>query len=98
MPAVEDGEVTKQHIAAILQGDRFVADASLLCHWSRSPTSAQSLPPDQASSDDGDVLQPLSPDQAVVPVIMFEILIRLPRRIRFGRIIRTRSTYVRIRG
>ena len=49
--------------------------------------AAQSFAPDQARTEDGDILQAFAPDQAVVPVIVAIVLIGFPGLVRFGRVV-----------
>src|SRR5262245_26194161 len=49
--------------------------------------AGQSASPDESGPEDGDVVDVLAPDQAVVPVVMAKILKSFPRLIGFGRIV-----------
>src|SRR5690349_18449770 len=90
MSASQDREVTQQHVAAVLERDGFVADA-----WrfgSRGVVAlapAEPFAPDEASSNDGDVVQVFAPDEAVVKMGMAEILVTVGNGIRLGRVVAT---------
>ena len=79
--AVENTKIAQQDIAAIFQCDGLVPCAGMLGSRLDIPTAAQPLAPNQASANDGYILQALTPNQAVVPMILAEVLIRLPGRI-----------------
>ena len=64
----------------ILEGDRLVADAG--CFLDRKigivMPAGQSASPDESGPEDGDIVDVLAPDQAVVPVAVAEVLISIP--------------------
>ena len=78
MASVKNGKIAQQHVAAILQRDGFVAHAGMLGDRARAPSAAEAFAPDQAGADDGNILKTLAPDQAVVPMIVAEVLDSFP--------------------
>ncbi len=50
-------------------------------------TAAQALSPDEAGTEDAEVVDVLSPNEAVMPVIVAVVLERLPLALRFGCIV-----------
>src|SRR5690348_6730172 len=88
MSSPQDGEVTQQHVAAVLQCDGFVAYARRF--GSRGIVAfaaAQPFAPDEASPNDGDVMQVLAPDETVVKVGMAEVLVSVGGGIRLGGVV-----------
>src|SRR5258708_37802635 len=79
--SVKNGKIAQQHVAAIFQRDGLVAHARILGAWPRAPSATQAFAPNQSRAGDGDVLKALTPDQAVVPMIVAEILKALPGRV-----------------
>ena len=86
----KDSDVTHRHIVAPLERYRLVRGPrgigtrqALFSHLASTKSTAA----DQARSENRDVVDAFAPDQAVVPVIMAEILVALERRIQFRRII-----------
>ena len=75
VPAVQDRDVTQRDVAAVLERDRLVGDAGLLGDRSRPVAFTQAPTPDQAGTENRDVVEILAPDQAVVPVAVTEVLI-----------------------
>ena len=78
MAAVEDGEIAQRHVVAELERDGFIAAAAALAH--------ERFAADEAAADDGDVVEVLAPDQAVMPVAVAEIL-KLVRCVGLGRVV-----------
>ena len=76
---MEDGEIPQQNVAAVLEGNGFVANPRLF----RIAASGQSLAPDQPPAQDGYIFYSLAPDQAIVPMIVPEVLVRLPGLVGF---------------
>src|SRR5439155_10512471 len=74
VPAAEDGDVLDEDVAAQLQGDRLVA---VQRGGLGAAAADQALAVDLPGAFDGDVLQALAPDQAVVPVAVAEVLERV---------------------
>src|SRR5690348_443936 len=88
MSSPQDREVTQQHVAAVLQRDGFVADARRF--GSRGVVAlaaAEPFAPDEASSNDGDVVQVFAPDEAVVKMGMAEVLVTIGGRVGLGRVV-----------
>src|SRR6185437_14954747 len=78
---LEDGEVAEDDVAAVLHGDGFVAYARLLCDvdgivaaGTAPGTEAEAFAVDGAGTGDRDIVNVLSPDQGVVPVIVAIVL------------------------
>ncbi len=86
MPAVENREIAQRDVAAILQADRFVADARVFRLGPRTPAPAESFAPDQSRSENRNIVEAFAPEQAVVKVAVPEILIVVPG-IRLGGIV-----------
>src|SRR6185437_395732 len=86
-------KVFQENVMAIFQRDRLVAGSRLVLFVEGipSPASIQSLAPDSSWSRNTAIVQVLAPDQAVVPVGVAEVLVRVPRRIGLGRVIATRA-------
>src|SRR5580658_10397619 len=72
---------------AIFQGDRFVSIAWSLGLWLLRTAAAEAFTPDQAGPKNSDVVDPFTPNQAIVPMIVAIVLIVLPGLIRFSRIV-----------
>jgi hypothetical protein len=88
MSTSQDREITQQHVAAILQGYGFVADARRF--GARSIVAfatAEPFAPDEAPPHDGDIVQVFAPDKAVVEVSMAEVLVTIGSGIRLGRVV-----------
>src|SRR6266496_702996 len=81
VPAVKDGKIAQQDVAAVLQRNGLVAHSCLLGDGTGTSATAQAFAPDQAAADDCNVFKPLSPDQAIVPMIVAKVLVALPRRV-----------------
>src|SRR5215471_17228241 len=82
-------KIAQDDVAAVLEGDRLVADAWRFLDRkieivmpARQPAS-----PYESGPENGDVVDVLTPDQAVVPVVMAKILKCFPRHIGFGWIV-----------
>src|SRR5579883_1157480 len=75
--AVANCDITKKHIAAELEADRLVTVAVFV-----GIVAHQALAEDLPLPHDRDILQVLSPNKAVAPVAMAEILIRGRVRLR----------------
>src|SRR5262249_9429428 len=89
VPAMQNGKIAERHIAAILQGDCFVADPRVLCfRLFASRTPAQSLAPNLAGAKNGYVLHAFAPDKAVMPMAV-PVVLELVPLIRFCRVILT---------
>src|SRR5581483_6902884 len=84
---VQNREIAQENVPAILEGDGFIADASLFGLGTWSVALAQAPAPDQSRAEDRYIFEILSPNQAVVPMIVAVILIALPPVIRLSRII-----------
>src|SRR4029077_16509583 len=76
MPPVQDRHVAKDDVMAILQADRLVPNSSRKSLI--PPAAAQALSPNAPRPDDADILDALTPDEAVVPVTVSEVLILIP--------------------
>ncbi len=86
----QHGKIAQDHIAAILQGNSFVAYTGLA--GARQVLIAfvpatQPFSPDEAGTENRDITNVFSPDQAVVPVVVPVILIGLPSALRLGRVV-----------
>jgi hypothetical protein len=75
---VENREIAQRDVAAILQADRFVADAGVFRFRPRAPASAESFAPDQSRPENRNIFEAFAPDQAVVEMTVPEILIVVP--------------------
>src|SRR5262245_25932126 len=84
---------------AVLEGDRLVADAG--CLGDRKieiiVSAGKSAPPNPPGPEDGNIVDVLAPHEAIVPVIMSEILKRLPGRIGFDGIVACSGPLIRSR-
>ena len=89
MAAVQDGEIAQHDVAAVLEGDGLVADAGSGGVGQKCFTmaAAKAFAPDQAGAEDGEVVDVFAPDQAVVPVIVAEVLVGFPGALRLGKVI-----------
>src|ERR1700719_3299015 len=96
MAAMQDGEVAQQNILAILERDRLVRDARVFSDRTPVFPSAQALAPNEPRPIDGNILQVLAPDQAIVPMAMTVILVLVPRLIRLRGIVGVGSAGRRI--
>src|SRR5436189_2663903 len=76
MPSVQDRNVAKSNVATILEANRFVADTS--GEGGVSFTSAQALSPNQSRPKDRQIFDTLSPEQAIAPMAMAEVLKLVP--------------------
>ena len=87
--ALEDGEVAKDDVAAVLERDGLVADAGSGGVGQRLlvVAAAETFAPDEAGAEDAEVVDVLAPDEAVVPVIVAVVLIGLPRALRLGSVV-----------
>src|SRR5690348_5869873 len=79
---------------AVLQADGFISHAiDASAFWVaaiRSIGAHQPAPPDTPRPKDRNIVKALAPDQAVVPVVVPEILIRLPSLLRLRVIVAAR--------
>src|SRR4029077_4045173 len=79
--------VAHEHVAAAFEGDRLVSDPGRIgrrqARFSRF-ASTQAPAADETRSNDCDVVDVLAPDQAVVPMVMTEVLVAFEWCIRFG--------------
>src|SRR5262249_39241712 len=71
--SLQDREIPQQDVVAVLQRDRFVADPRAI--GQRQPgilfmPAAEAFTPDQTPAKYGDVMQPISPDETLAPVIV----------------------------
>src|SRR6185437_14503514 len=88
--ASQNGEITQQHVAAVLERDGLVADA-----WRFSARSivslaaAEPLAPDEAPANDGDVMLVFAPDKAVVKMSVAKVLVSIGGGIRLGGVVAT---------
>ena len=93
-PTLQNREIAESNVVAVLEGDGLVANPKFVGVWERLfaiPATAQALAPDEPLAQNRQIMKSLAPDQAVVPVIMAIILIRLPGALRFRRIIPSRG-------
>src|SRR6266566_2871704 len=84
MAPVQNGEVAQDDIVTVLEADAFVADTSRQRSVFRSTT--QTTAPDESGAKNRNIVNAFSPNQAVVPMAMPEILIVVPL-IRLWRIV-----------
>ena len=73
--AVENGEIAQNHVVAVLQSDGLVAHSWVFGNRSRPVSLAESLAPDESGAEDGDVMNSLAPEQAVVPMGVAVVLV-----------------------
>jgi hypothetical protein len=85
VPAFQDREITKDDIAAVLESDRLVANA--IGQNMISVSRGQVATPDEARAGDAEIMKILSPHEGVVPVIVAEVLIGIPRCLGFRSVV-----------
>ena len=73
---MQNGEVTQHNVVTVLEADAFVADTSRQHSVFRSTT--QTTAPDESGAKNRKIMNVLSPDQAVVPMAVPEILVVVP--------------------
>src|SRR5208283_5044156 len=73
--ALENAEVAKNDVAAILETDGLVANVRVFGAQSRPGAFRKSLAIEEAGTENADVLETLAPDQAVVKVAVAVVLI-----------------------
>ena len=87
MAGGQDRNVAHDHVAAAFESDRLVGDARCIgrrqARFGRL-ASTQAPTADETRSDDRNVVDVLAPDQAVVPMVMAEVLVAFEWCIRFG--------------
>src|SRR5215472_13760766 len=80
MPAMQDGEIAKRDIAAILERNSFIADTGIFrFRLLFTAASAQAFAPDQTGTENRYVLNSFAPNQTVVPVTVPVILKFVPQ-------------------
>src|ERR1700748_3341233 len=72
---------------AVLEGNRFIGHTWEGGNRTLKLAATDSLPPYEARAANGHIFQSFSPDQAIVPVTVSEILIFLPRLVVFREIV-----------
>jgi hypothetical protein len=91
--AFEDGEVAQDDVAAVLEGDGFVADAGLLgyeadsCRGRRvvgAAAEAEAFAVDEAGAGDAEVVEVFAPEEGVVPVVVAVVLVGVPGGVGLG--------------
>src|ERR1700730_6053322 len=94
MAAVQNGEVARNDVAAVLERDSLIADARLLGDKRRTigrvaEASGEAFAPDEARAGDAEVVNVLAPQQRIVPMVMAVVLIGVPCGVRFSRVVYT---------
>ena len=94
MPALQDGEVAKDDVSAVLERDGFIADTRLLRRVDRIIAArhairaeAKTLPVDKTCARDREIMEVLAPEQRVTPVIVSVVLIGVPCAVGLGRVV-----------
>src|SRR5215831_8935326 len=80
MSAMEDGKITQRDVAAIFQGDGFVADAGILrLRRLASAAAAEPFAPNLSGAKNRNIFHTLTPNQAVMPMAVTVVLKLVPR-------------------
>src|SRR5690349_13845427 len=78
MAAMQDGEITKYGVVTVLQRYRLVSHSGIFGARPLTRATTESFAPNQARTDDREVMNVLSPNETVAPVTVTIILVVVP--------------------
>src|SRR3984957_776916 len=94
--ALEDRKVAQDYVAAILQADGLIRNARVFGNRARAVAMTESAAPDEAGTDDRDILEALAPEQTVSPMVVTVVLISVPSSVGLRQVVTARSRRNRI--
>jgi hypothetical protein len=68
--ALQDREIAQQDVVAVFERDGLIPYPRSFCARLLRASTAQAFAPDQTRPKDGDIVDPLAPNQTIVPVVV----------------------------